>query len=75
MLTTKPPKPKATIRVQETQHEDGRVVRVCLHPGAEVTTEDRHLVMFDGTLEVRVGPLTPEQALKLSEDLGYEAVE
>ncbi len=75
MPIVRPPKPKQSIRIQETEQEDGKVVRIHLHPGAEVTTEGGWLVAFDGTQEVRVGPLTPEQALKLSEDLGYVAVE
>ncbi len=61
--------------MQATEQEDGRVVRVHLHSVAEVTTEGGWLVILDGTQEVRAGPLTPGQALKLSEDLGYEAVE
>ncbi len=75
MLTARPPKPKQAIRVQQTEQEDGRVVRVHLHPGAEVTAEGGWLVLFDQAQEVRVGPLTSEDAGKLSEDLGYDALE
>ncbi len=74
MPIVKPPKPKSSIKVTETLQEDGRVTRIHLHEGAEVTTEGGWLVAFDGVQEVRVGPLTPEQAEKLADDLAYEAI-
>jgi hypothetical protein len=55
------------------QHQDARV-RV--GPDVEVATIDRWIHLWDAAgNEVRIGPLTAEQAEKLSEDLGYDAVD
>jgi hypothetical protein len=40
----------------------------------EVGTEEGWLCFWTDGREFRIGPLTPEQAEKLAEDLGYDAV-
>jgi len=52
--------------------KEGKSVRVELAPGVDVGTLDGRLWFSDGMREVVVGPLTPEQAEKLGEDLRYE---
>lgn len=54
---------------------DGVVTRVKIDGGVEVATRDGWLCFWVAGREVQVGPLTAEQAEKLSDDLGYEAVE
>jgi hypothetical protein len=41
----------------------------------EVGTQDRWLCFWTDGREVRVGPLSADQAEKLAEDLGYDALE
>jgi hypothetical protein len=55
----------------------GRLQQANVRVGAavEVATIDRCSHLWDAAgNEVRIGPLTAEQAEKLSEDLGYDAV-
>jgi len=76
-------KVKAAIRVRTRSHErfdngeedratdltDVRITGAC-----EVGTLDGYLRFWVAGREVRIGPLSPEQAQKLADDLGYEAV-
>jgi hypothetical protein len=50
------------------------VTEIRITPGVEVGTEGGYLCFWVEGREVRVGPFTPDQAEKLAEDLGYEAV-
>jgi len=45
-----------------------------LNGEVEAASVDGWLCFWVAGREVRVGPLTPDQAEKLSEDLGYDAV-
>jgi hypothetical protein len=51
-----------------------QVTSVRISDEVEVGTRDRCLCFWVAGREVRIGPLTPEQAEKLAEDLEYEAV-
>ena len=51
-----------------------QVTSVRLNGEVEVGTRDGWLCFWLAGREVRIGPLTPEQAEKLAEDLEYEAV-
>ncbi len=73
-VLSKKMKGRPAVDVTETQQEGVKVVRVALHPGADVCSEGGCIVIWGAGLEVRVGPLTPEQAEQLSDDLGYDAV-
>jgi hypothetical protein len=50
------------------------VTRVRVGKKVEVAARDGWLYFWTAGEEIRIGPITPEQAEKLSEDLGYEAV-
>jgi hypothetical protein len=52
-----------------------RTTRVRINRKVEVGTQDRWLCFWTDGREVRVGPLSADQAEKLAEDLGYDAVE
>jgi len=76
-------KVKVAIRIRTRGHErfdygasdlatdltDVRITR-----DVEVGTLDGYLRFWVAGREVRVGPLSPEQAQKLADDLGYDAV-
>ncbi len=51
-----------------------RVTRIKINHRVDVGTIDGYLCFWTAGREIRIGPLTPEQAEKLSEDLGYDAV-
>ena len=51
-----------------------RTTDVRLHDQVEVATRDGWLCFWTAGREVRVGPLTPDQAQKLADDLDYDAV-
>ena len=61
-----------TTKVDEA---DCQVTRVRIGSRVEVGTLDRCLIFWTAGREIRVGPLTRDQAEKLAEDLGYDAVE
>ena len=63
-------------RVLERERAAGRMPKPDIRIGknVEVATIDDHLCFWIEGREVRVGPLTPDQAEKLSEDLGYDAI-
>jgi hypothetical protein len=74
---------KTAIRVRTRSHErfdngdddsatdltDIRITR-----DVEVGTLDGYLRFWVAGREIRIGPLTPEQAEQLADDLGYDAV-
>jgi hypothetical protein len=51
-----------------------RVTSIRIDDAVEVATRNGWLCFWVGGREIRIGPLTPEQAEKLAEDLGYDAV-
>jgi len=75
-LVKKSAKVKAAIRVKAYLDEETmtHVTDIRIGKNVEVATIDRYLCFWIEGREVRVGPLSPEQAEKLSEDLGYDAV-
>lgn len=75
-LMKKSARTKTAIRVKAYLDKDSmtHVTDVRIRANVEVATIDGYLTFWTDGREVRVGPLTPEQAEKLSEDLGYDAV-
>lgn len=67
----------AGIRVvnKAEKHTGCQVTTVRLGSEVEVGARDGWLCFWLAGREVRVGPLTPEQAEKLAEDLAYEALD
>jgi hypothetical protein len=67
---------RAGIRVVNQIEKKTRcqVTSVRISGDVEVGTRDRWLCFWVAGREVRVGPLSAEQAEKLAEDLEYEAV-
>jgi hypothetical protein len=61
-------------RMTTTKEPGWRTTSLRIDGRIEVGTEDGWLCFWTGGREFRVGPLTPEQAEKLAEDLGYDAV-
>ena len=74
--SAKSAKVKAAIRVRQRYDEsfDTHTTDIRLTPDVEVGTLDGYLCFWTQGREIRVGPLAPEQAEKLAEDLGYDAV-
>ncbi len=79
----KPARVKAAIRVRSHAHErydNGDrdeatdLLDVRITGDVEVGTLGGCLRFWVAGREVRIGPLTPEQAGKLADDLGYDAV-
>ena len=66
---------RAVIQTREVLEIGCEVTRVRINGRVEVGTRDGWLCFWTAGREVRVGPLTPEQAEKLSEDLGYDALD
>jgi hypothetical protein len=65
----------AAIRVTTGVDEaECRVTKVRVNGRVDVGTLDRWLIFWTAGREVRVGPLTREQAEKLAEDLAYDAI-
>jgi hypothetical protein len=62
---------RVTTRVDDA---DCRVTRVRVNGRVDVGTLDRWLIFWTAGREVRVGPLTRDQAEKLAEDLAYDAI-
>jgi hypothetical protein len=66
---------EASIRVTtKVDDADCRVTRVRVNGRVDVGTLDRWLIFWTAGREVRVGPLTRDQAEKLAEDLVYDAI-
>jgi hypothetical protein len=53
---------------------DGVVTRIKIDEKVNVATSDGWLCFWVAGREVRIGPLTPEQAEHLADDLAYDAV-
>src|SRR5262245_1218404 len=72
----KPAKVKAAMRVKTYLNPEimTHVTHIRIRDNVEVATIDGYLRFWIGGREVRIGPLTPDQAEKLCEDLGYDAV-
>ena len=74
---------KAAIRIRTRSHErydNGEedlatdLTDVRITKNVEVGTLDGYLRFWVAGREVRIGPLSPEQAEKLADDLSYDAV-
>jgi hypothetical protein len=67
----------AVITVEEKPADDqtaGTMLTVIgVTENVEVGVFDKWIHVWDGKREVRLGPLTADQAEQLSDDLGYEA--
>jgi hypothetical protein len=72
--TAKALKSKTALRVRTTTEPGAEVLKIRLTGDIEVAARDGWLCFWTAGREVRVGPLTPDQAEKLCEDLGYDAV-
>ena len=66
---------RALIQTRTVKEIGCEVTRVRINGRVEVGTRDGWLCFWTAGREVRVGPLTPEQAEKLAEDLGYDALD
>jgi hypothetical protein len=75
-VTRQTVRPRASIRVaNRLETKTGcQVTCVRIDEEVEVGTRDGWLCFWVAGREVRVGPLSAEQAEKLAEDLEYEAV-
>ncbi|MBI1913400.1 MAG: hypothetical protein HYS12_01375 [Planctomycetes bacterium] len=69
-------KVKTAIRVRQKFDETfiTHTTDIRITPEVDVGTIDGFLSFWTQGREIRIGPLTPEQAEKLAEDLGYDAV-
>ena len=65
---------QTALRMKTVEEPGVLVTRIRLDEQVEVGTIDGWLCFWTAGREFRVGPLSPEQAEKLSEDLGYDAV-
>jgi hypothetical protein len=65
---------RAVIQTRTVQETGCEVTQVRINGRVDVGTRDGWLCFWTAGREVRVGPLTPEQAEKLSEDLGYDVL-
>jgi hypothetical protein len=68
---------RAALRIRtavDKKKSDAKVTTVRITDQVEVGVVEGWLCFWTAGQEVRVGPLTPDQAEKLGEDLGYEAV-
>jgi hypothetical protein len=65
---------KPGIQTRTLKEPGCEVTRVRVNGDVEVASRDGWICFWTAGREIRIGPLTPEQALKLSEDLGYDGV-
>jgi hypothetical protein len=68
---------RAALRIRtvvDKKKSDVKVTTVRMTDQVEVGVVEGWICFWTAGHEVRVGPLTPDQAEKLAEDLGYEAV-
>lgn len=74
--TTKTAQVKAAIRIRTRMEFDNSTsaTEVLIRPNVEVAVREGFLCFWTDGREVRVGPLTADQAEKLADDLGYAAV-
>jgi hypothetical protein len=76
MAATKHTRRSEAIEIRsEDCKPEGRITQIRISGAIDVAARDHWICLWTAGREVRIGPLTPEQAEKLSEDLGYEAVE
>ncbi len=75
-LVKKSAKVKVAIRTKTylNRDTDTHVTHIRIRDNVEVATIDGYLRFWIAGREVRIGPLTPDQAERLCEDLGYDAV-
>jgi hypothetical protein len=72
-MKVKPAKNKSW-QMTTSQDNDWKTTKVKINAQVEVGAVDGWLCFWAAGREIRIGPLTPEQAEKLAEDLGYEAM-
>jgi hypothetical protein len=73
--TAKALRNQAAIRVRTLNEKGCRTTKIKIDRTVQVGTRDGWLCFWVAGREISVGPLTPEQAENLCEDLGYDAVE
>jgi hypothetical protein len=67
-------KARRDLRTKTVDEPGCEVVRIQISGHVEVGTRDGWLRFWTAGREVRIGPLSPQQAEDLAEDLGYDAV-
>ncbi len=72
--TTKTAQRSETFRFHTEDTPEGRVTEIRIKSEVDLTTRDGWICFWSAGREVRIGPLTADQAEKLAEDLGYEAL-
>ena len=77
MKKAKSAKVKTAIRIKTTFDTtfDTHTTDIRITSAVDVGTIDGCLCFWTQGREIRIGPLTPEQAEKLVEDLGYDSCE
>jgi hypothetical protein len=65
---------RATIQTRTLKEPGCEVTRVRISGEVEVASRDGWVRFWTAGREVCIGPLTPEQVEKLSEDLGYDGL-
>ena len=73
---TKKSKEMSAIRIKShfNETDETHVTDIKIRGNVEAATIDGHVCFWVAGRMVRIGPLTPEQAEGLCEDLGYDAV-
>ncbi len=59
------------MRISTAQHPGETVTTVELDETVEVAADGGYLRLWEAGKEIRLGPLTAEQAATLADDLGY----
>lgn len=67
-------KKKEVLRIRFEKEEDWLTTHIGIDQNVEVASEEGYLCFWISGREVKLGPLSKEQAGKLAEDLAYEAV-
>ena len=67
--------PDEIIQVKSIEEPGCRVTKIKISAAVDVGTRTGWICLWTDGREVRIGPLTPDQADKLSDDLAYEAIE
>ena len=65
---------KSAIQMKHIQDKEQHLTRIRINSTVDVGTVDGWICFWVAGREVKIGPVTPDQAEKLSEDLGYDAV-
>ncbi len=68
-------KRQAAVRVRTVAEKGCQTTSIKINGTVEVGTRDGWICFWTAGREVRIGPLTPQQAEDLCEDLGYDALD